>query len=110
MTEEQVAAAEGDYENSPYLTEKQKWVIQWAELVTKNEAKHDDASWEKLRTFFSPQEMIELTMIICHFNLMNRLNDTLQLDLESPPPGMNTLKVSPERLARYARNVLGRDQ
>ena len=53
--------------------------------------------------------MIELTMIICHFNLMNRLNDTLQLDLETPPPGMNTLKVPPERLARYARNVLSRD-
>ena len=106
MSEAQIAAAEGDYENSPHLTGKQKLVVRWAELVTKNEAKHDEECWEELKTCFSPQGLIELTMIICHFNLMNRLNDTLQLDLETPPPGMSTLKVPPENLARYARNVL----
>ena len=104
-----MAAAEGDYENSPHLTEKQKLAVRWAELVTKNEAKHDETCWEELKTHFSSQELIELTVIICHFNLMNRLNDTLQLDLETPPPGMNTLKVPPGKLARYAQNVLARD-
>ncbi|MFC1491228.1 carboxymuconolactone decarboxylase family protein [Nitrospinota bacterium] len=104
-----MAAAEGDYQSSTVLTDREKCVVRWAELVTKNEAKHDRECWEVLKTYFSPQELIELTVIICHFNLMNRLNDTLQLDLETPPPGMSSLKVPPEKLARYARNVLARE-
>lgn len=108
MSEAQVAAAEGDYENSSHLTAKQKLAVRWAELVTKNESKHDEKCWEELKNYYSSQELIELTVIICHFNLMNRLNDTLQLDLETPPPGMSTLKVPPEKLERYARNVLAR--
>lgn len=109
MSDEQIAAAEGDYENSAALGKKEKCVIRWAELVTKNEAKHDEECWEELQEYFSSQEMIELTVVICHFNLMNRLNDTLQLDLESPPPGMRSTKVPPEKLARYAREVLAQD-
>ena len=78
-------------------------------MVTKNEAKKDETCWEALKAYLSSQELIELTVVICHFNLMNRLNDTLQLELETPPPGMNTLMVPPENLARYAKNVLARN-
>jgi len=78
-------------------------------LVTKNEAKHDEECWEELETYYSPQELIELTVVICHFNLMNRLNDTFQLELETPPPGMRSTKVPPEKLSRYARDVLAGD-
>jgi hypothetical protein len=74
--------------------------------VTKNEAKHENECWEELKTYFSPQELIELTMIICYFNMLNRVNDTLKLDLETPPSGMRTLKVPPEKLRRYAKDVL----
>ena len=61
------------------------------------------------RNVLFPQELIELTVVICHFNLMNRLNDTLQLELETPPPGMRSTKVPPEKLSRYARDVLAGD-
>jgi len=63
-----------------------------------------------LENFFTAQELIELTVVICHFNLMNRLNDTLQLDLEVPPPGMKSVKVSPRKLATYAKNVLANEE
>ncbi|OGL60392.1 MAG: hypothetical protein A3J27_12705 [Candidatus Tectomicrobia bacterium RIFCSPLOWO2_12_FULL_69_37] len=101
-------AAEGDFENSAALSPKQKCVVRWAELVTKNEAKRDKKCWEEIKTHFSPQEIIELTVVICHFNLMNRLNDTLQLDLETPPPSMRSTTVAPEKLKKYAREVLAR--
>ena len=109
MTEEQIEAAEGDFENSPALTGKEKCVLRWAELVTKNEAKRDEKCWEELKIYYNPQELIELIVVICHFNLMNRLNDTLQLELETPPTGMRSTKVPPERLGRYARDVLAGD-
>lgn len=102
------AAAEGGFEASAVLSPRQKCVVRWAELVTRNEAKRDTKCWEELKTHFNPQEIIELTVVICHFNLMNRLNDTLQLDLETPPPGMRSTTVSPEKLKRYARDVLAR--
>jgi uncharacterized peroxidase-related enzyme len=106
LTAAQVAAVEGDYENSPELTAKEKCVVRWAELVTKNTAKYDKACWEELKTYFSAQEIVELTMVICHFNLLNRINDSLHLDLEVPPPSMKTLKVSTDRFATYAQQVL----
>lgn len=101
-------AAEGDFESSPVLSPRQKCVVRWAELVTRNEAKRDRKCWEELKTYFDSQEIIELTMVVCHFNLMNRLNDTLQLDLETPPPGMRSTTVPPEKLRKYARDVLAR--
>lgn len=106
LTPAQVAGAEGDYENSPDLTAKEKCVIRWAELVTKNTAKYDKQCWEELKSYFSPQEIVELTMVICHFNLLNRINDTLHLDLEVPPESMKTLKVPTDRFATYAKEVL----
>ncbi|MEK6709059.1 MAG: hypothetical protein AABZ64_00620 [Nitrospinota bacterium] len=108
MTEAEIAAAEGDFEHSDALSPKQKCVVRWAELVTRNEAKYDKKCWEEVKSHFNPQEIIELTMVICHFNLMNRLNDTLQLDLETPPPSMRSTRVSPGKLKKYAQDVLAR--
>ena len=45
-------------------------------------AKYDKACWEERKAYFSPQEIVELTMVICHFNLLKIINDTL-----APRPG-----------------------
>lgn len=92
--------------NSALLSPRDKCVVRWADLVTRNEAKFNKECWEELKTHFTPQELVELTMSICLFNAMNRLNDSLQLEFDLPPGEMRSLKVTPQKMADYAREVL----
>lgn len=47
--------------------------------------------------------MVELTLITAHFNMMNRFNDALQIDLEEPGRlgTLRSLRVDPEAMRQY---------
>jgi hypothetical protein len=72
----------GDYQSSPLFDERQKLAIEWAEKVTLNTARYDQALFERLSAHFSPQEIVELTMSTAMFNMINRFNDSLHVELE----------------------------
>ena len=59
-------------------------MIRWAELVTWNDARHDDAAYAELATHFDSTEIVELTMVAAFRGLMNRFMDSLHIELEGP--------------------------
>ena len=72
------------YLESPLFGEREKAVIRWAELVTLNEARYDEAAFVQLSKHFDATEIVELTTVAAFRGLMNRFMDSLQIELEGP--------------------------
>jgi alkylhydroperoxidase family enzyme len=108
LTQAQLQALQGDaYRSSPLFDEREKAAIAWAEAVTRNTAKSDEALWETVRRLFSDAEIIEITLASAMFNMINRLNDTFWTDLETVDYNRrqgNAIKgVGVEDIEAYAR-------
>ena len=73
-----------DYLASPLFGEREKAVIRWAELVTWNKARYDDAAFAQLARHFDSAEIVELTTVAAFRGLMNRFMDSLHIELEGP--------------------------
>ena len=69
---------------SPLFGEREKAVIRWAELVTWNQARHDDDAFAQLVRHFDSAEIVELTTVAAFRGLMNRFMDSLHIELEGP--------------------------
>ena len=82
LTEAEFEALQGDYRDSPLFNEREKAVLTWAEAMTLNTAKRDNAAWETMRRLFEEAEIVEISLITGMFNMINRLNDTFQTELE----------------------------
>ena len=65
------------------FSEREKMAILWAEHVTLNTAKEDNGIFEKVKSRFSEEEIIELTLMSGFFNLFNRFTDSLQIPVEN---------------------------
>jgi alkylhydroperoxidase family enzyme len=83
MTDEKYDALQADYMTSDLLDAREKAVLAWAEAVTANTARDNDEAFERLKAHFSDEEITELTLVICHFNGINRFTGSLKLELES---------------------------
>ena len=79
---EQIDSLRGDYLSSPELSDRDKAVVRWAEVVTLNEARRDNAAFAELKKHFNDDEIVELTWVSALFNMVNRINDALWLDIE----------------------------
>ena len=73
-----------DYRASTLFGDREKAVIRWAELVTWNEARHDDDAFAQLALHFGSTEIVELTTVAAFRGLMNRFMDSLHIELEGP--------------------------
>ncbi len=82
LTEAEFAALQGDYRNSALFNEREKAVLAWAEGMTLNTAKRDDAAWDGMRRLFTDAEIVEISLITGMFNMINRLNDSFRTELE----------------------------
>ena len=96
------------YMQSALFDEKEKAVIRWGELVSKNEARYDTATFETLSRYFDAQEIVELTTVAAFRGLMNRFMDSLQIELEGPELQARGGKAvaSPEDLHAYLEKLL----
>lgn len=83
LKEQEFEALQGDYRASPLFSEREKAVIAWAEAMTLNTAKRDNAVWDALKRHFSDAEIVEISLITGMFNMINRLNDSFRTELES---------------------------
>lgn len=84
LTDAEFEALQGDdYRSSPLFNEREKAVLAWAEAMTLNTAKRDNAVWEELRRLFTDAEIVEISLITAMFNMVNRLNDSFGTELES---------------------------
>jgi alkylhydroperoxidase family enzyme len=85
LSEDQIAAARGDdYMASPLFDARQKAAIRWAEVVTRMTARDDEAAFAAMKTHFSEQQIVELTVFCGMWNYSNRLCEALHVDLERP--------------------------
>jgi alkylhydroperoxidase family enzyme len=95
LTKEEFDALQGDYRESSLFDEREKAVLAWSEAMTLNAAKRDNAVWEELLRLFDDAEIVEISMACAMFNMINRLNDSFQTELE------------PEEYNRRQRNAVG---
>lgn len=68
------------YQRSDAFDEKEKAVIRYADSVTRGAAAMTAKSLEQIQQFFSDDEIVELTLVICVANFTNRFNDSLQIE------------------------------
>ncbi len=80
--EEIVALSSDDYLKSKTLSAAEKAAVQWAEAVTLNTAAKRDDLFAAMKRLFSDAEIVELTIVSAMFNMINRLNDSLQVPIE----------------------------
>ena len=76
------ALQDNDYRESPLFSAREKAALGWAEAMTLNTAKNDDAVWDKTRRLFSDAEIVEISLAAGMFNMINRLNDSFRTELE----------------------------
>lgn len=101
----------GTYESSATLAPPIKAACAWADAVTAGTAKHDDASFERLREFFNDEQIVELTMLIAYRTMINRFVDALAVEIDDTPIPAAFAILEPERVGEVqaeARAVAGR--
>lgn len=99
---------------SEHLTSRERAAVLWAEHVTRNTAQQRGDVYERVKAQFSDAEIVELTLICAMFNMINRVNDSLDITLEEQPEIdkiQSSLVLDPERMSTYlhwlADNWLG---
>jgi uncharacterized peroxidase-related enzyme len=105
ITHEEVIEISGDgYLQSKTLSEREKAAVQWAEAVTLNTAAKRHDLFAEMKRLFTDAEIVELTFVSAMFNMINRLNDSLQVPIEQQDE-INLIKRSldldPAKLQAY---------
>jgi uncharacterized peroxidase-related enzyme len=106
LTNEEIEALAGDYEASEVLSDRDKAVIHWSESVTRNEGRRDQVGFERLRTFFNDDEIVELTWVTALFNMINRVTDSLWLDVEESDVEGIRKPITEEGILEFVRRML----
>jgi alkylhydroperoxidase family enzyme len=81
--EEFDALQQDDYRENPLFNEKEKAALWWAEEMTLNTAKSNVAVWKEMRRLFTDAEIVEISLNISMFAMINRLNDSFHTELET---------------------------
>ena len=107
ITHEQIIAmSSDDYLDSELFSEREKAAILWAEHVTRNTARERGDVYERVKALFNDAEIVELTLICAMFNMINRINDSLEIEIEAQPEIdkiKGTLVIDPERIGTSLR-------
>lgn len=102
--DEVIALSSDDYLRSPTLSEREKAAVEWAEAVTLNTAAKRDDLFAVMKRLFTDAEIVELTMVSAMFNMINRLNDSLQVPVEEQDEVnliKRSLNLDPAKLQAY---------
>ena len=79
MTEEHIRALTF-YRRSPLFDDKDKAVILYAERMTRGAAGLRERALEELQKYFTEEQIVELTLVVCTANFTNRFNDATQVE------------------------------
>ncbi len=102
------ALQDDDYRQSALFNAREKAALWWAEAMTRNTAKSDDAVWAEMRRHFTDAEIVEISLASGLFNMINRLNDSFRTELESEAYNRRqhgAVKVSVDALNEYACTI-----
>lgn len=82
FSDEEIADLEGDYRNSTRFTDAEKAAIAWAEYLTERTYRQHKEAIPELKTHFSEEQIVEISIVSGFFNFWNRFVDGLQAELE----------------------------
>ncbi|MCC7103704.1 MAG: hypothetical protein IT307_01055 [Chloroflexi bacterium] len=77
--------------------------------MTLNTARDDDEGFERLKAFFDDAEIMELTWVIGLFNMNNRVQDAMKLEIEERHEVDKIRRsrlVTEEMIVEYARELV----
>lgn len=77
----------GAWRQSVLFTERERAVLDYAEAVTRSDARVEDGHVERLRAYFDDDAIVELTGLIAFQNLSSKFNSALAV----PPQGFCSL-------------------
>jgi uncharacterized peroxidase-related enzyme len=107
ITHDQVIAlSSDDYPDSDMFDERERAAIAWAEHVTRRTARGRGDVYAMVKAAFSDAEIVELTLVCGLFNMINRINDSLALDIEEKAEVdriKGSLVLDPARMGAYLR-------
>jgi alkylhydroperoxidase family enzyme len=85
---ELVLIGSDEWEMSPAFSERERAAILWADRVARRLARRDSRAFETVRSHFSDQEVVELTLVSSLGAMANRLTNALRVAPE-PPIGLS---------------------
>ena len=68
------------FESSPHFDRREKAALRYAEEMTRVPAEISDATFEEIRTFFTTEQIVELTAAIALENFRARFNCALKIE------------------------------
>ena len=61
------------WRETPFFSERERAALEWTEAVTLVSQTHvPDTAWERLEPHFSPEEIVDLTLLVVAINAWNR--------------------------------------
>jgi alkylhydroperoxidase family enzyme len=78
MTDEQLHALPF-YQQSSVFGAKEKATLAYVDRVTGGAAAVREETLQELRKYFSEDQIVELTLVICLINFTNRFNEALEI-------------------------------
>ena len=101
-----IAMSSDDYLTSDLFNERERAAILWAENMTRNTAQKNTEVYDRLRANFTEGEIVEITMLCAMFNMINRINDSLDVLIEEQPEIdkiQSSLHLDPSKMGDYLR-------
>jgi AhpD family alkylhydroperoxidase len=112
MTEEEVAAIEGDMADTELFSAAEKAAITWAQHLTLRTYRQHPEAMPELKRHFNEAQIVEITMVSGFFNFWNRFVDSLQVDVEQRDVGKlfaKSVSVDPASYLAYMQDCWWRE-
>ncbi|MBT5798629.1 MAG: carboxymuconolactone decarboxylase family protein [Alphaproteobacteria bacterium] len=105
ITDEQIKAISlNEFSDSSLFEKEEILALKWAEAVTLNKAAKNDALFTEMSAVFSEKQIAEMTILCAMFNMINRINDSLDVDLEDNgeiDKIQRSLVLEPKKMTNY---------
>jgi alkylhydroperoxidase family enzyme len=81
LSDEQIRAIQTT--DASMFDEREGCVLAFADELSR-ESRVSDATWERVAAFFNEEELVELTMVTSAYNMVSRMLNALEVDLDPP--------------------------
>ena len=105
ITDEQIKAiSQNNFSESPLFDKQETLALKWAEAVTLNQAAKNNQLFNELKNNFTEKQVAEMTILCAMFNMINRINDSLDVELEDTSEIykiQKSLILEPKKMTNY---------
>ena len=70
------------WREAPFFSDRERAALEWTESLTRIEQTHvPDDVWERVKPYFTPEELVDLTLLVATINSWNRFAIAFRLQL-----------------------------